>query len=252
MQLENLPLLGLQRELYSMPRGMERFRRYLAAMTGGGEDLLLPLTAVNPMGKEHMLPAVDSWIAAGAEEAAAGAVREAAARLVDAPGRLRIGLAIADDVAGGWTNRFTTDFAHRFESAALYRRDFAVGLLWASEAAAGRPRALERRGGGTVASRLRSLRRQAPSPRLAEQARREVLLSLARAAYERRHGPARTLRERLAQEHDALRFAGLEPKPLPPPHFLDAADAPALFACLYGDEAARSLGYSALGVPAAL
>jgi hypothetical protein len=222
MQLEHLPLLHVHRELYSMPRGIDRFRRYLATITGGGEDLILPLASMNPMGKEHMLAAVEAWIAAGAEEAVAVAVREAAAGLADAPGRLRVGLVIADDIAGGWTNRYTTDFAHRFESAALYQRDFAVGLLWASEPAA------------------------------AERARLEVLLSLARAAYERTHDRARTLRERLAQEHDALRFAGLAPKPLPPPHFLDAADAPTLFACLYGDEAARSLGYSALGVPAAL
>jgi hypothetical protein len=249
MQLEHLPLLGVQRELYSMPRGMERFRRYLATMTGGGEDLVLPLAAMNPMGKEHMLSAVEAWLAAGAEEAVAAAVREATAGLADAPGRLRVGLVIADDVAGGWTNRFTTDFAHRFESAALYQREFAVGLLWASEAAAGRPRAVKTwRQHGRVA---------APEPaatgsQLAERARLEVLLSLARAAHERTHDPARTLRERLAQEHDALRFAGLAPKPLPPPHFLDASDAPTLFTCLYGDEAARSLGYSALGVPAAL
>jgi hypothetical protein len=221
MQLEHLPLLHHHRELYSQPRGTERFRRYLATLTGGGDDLVLPLTAMNPMGKEHMLRAVDAWLAAGAEEAAAAAVRDAAPLLAQAPGRLRIGLVVADDVAGGWTNRFTTDFAHRFESAGLYRRDLAVGLLWASE------------------------------PVSAERARHEVLRSLARAGYERKHGPAQTLRARLAQEHEALRFPGLRsgrPGPLPPVEHLDATDAPTLFACLYGDDAARSLGYTALGV----
>ena len=118
--------------------------------------------------------------------------------------------------------RHLSGLAHRFESAALYDRDFAVGLLWASEA---------------------------PS---AEQAALQVTLTLARAAWERTRGPARTLREKLAQEHEALRFAGLAPKPLPPAQFLAAADAPTLFACLYGDDAARALGYGALGVPEAL
>lgn len=222
MEIVHLSLLGHHREIYSLPRGMERFRAYLATLTGGGDELALPLAAMNPMGKEHMLRAVDAWIAAGAEESAAAAVREATPRLADAPGRIRIGLVIADDIAGAWTNRLTTDFAHRFESAALYRRDFAVALLWAS------------------------------GPASADRARREVLLSLARAAYERTHGIARTLRERLAQEHDALRFAGGKPGPLPPAELLDASDAPTLFACLYGDEAARSLGYTPLGVTPAL
>src|SRR5215468_3292423 len=116
-----------------MPRGMERFRAYLARMTGGTADIVLPIGAMNPMGKEHMLRAVEAWIACGAEESAARALRESAARFSGEAGRLRVALVLADDVAGGWTNRWTTDFAHQFESAPLYERDFAVGLLWASE-----------------------------------------------------------------------------------------------------------------------
>jgi hypothetical protein len=218
MLLDFLPTLGIHRELYSMPRGMERFRAYIARMTGGTAEIELPLTTLNPMGKEHLLRAVEAWIGCGAEEAAAQAVRESAARFSGEPGRLRVALVLADDVAGGWTNRWTTDFAHRFESAPLYRRDFAVGLLWASEA---------------------------PS---AAGAAAAVAQSVARAAYERAHGPARTLRDELAQE----RFAGAPLGPPPPARYLEAADAPTLFACLYGDEAARSLGYTPLGVDAAL
>jgi hypothetical protein len=62
----------------------------------------------------------------------------------------------------------------------------------------------------------------------------------------------RPARERLSQEHHALRFAGREPGPLPPAQFLDATDAPVLFACLYGDEAAQALGYHPLNVSPAL
>jgi hypothetical protein len=222
MILEHLPLLQIHRELYSMPRGPARFRAYLAKLTGGGDDLALPLAAMNPMGKEHLARSVDALLALGAEEAADAALREAAPRLAEPSGRLRVGLVVADDVAGGWTNRFTTDFAHRFESAALYRRDFSVALLWASEA---------------------------PS---VEAVRRGILRSVARAAWERAHGPARSLRQMLAQEHAALAFAGGAPGPAPPDELLDATDAPTLFACLYGDAAAAALGYTPLHLPAAL
>src|SRR5213082_1742429 len=191
MLLEFLPTLEVHRELYSMPRGMERFRAYIARMTGGSGDLALPIAAMNPMGKEHMMSAVE-------------AVREEAQRFSHRPDRLRVALVLADDVAGAWTNRWTTDFAHRFESAALYKRDFAVGLLWASE------------------------------PPSAERVRAVVLQSIGRAVYEREHGRARTLREKLEQE----RFASVPLGPPPPAEHLDATDAPTLFACLYGDEAA--------------
>jgi hypothetical protein len=87
MQLEHLPLLHHHREIYSLPRGRERFRRYLATLTGGGNDLVLPLGAMNPMGKEHMLRAVDAWLSAGAEEEAAaglhGTRRHASTESID-------------------------------------------------------------------------------------------------------------------------------------------------------------------------
>ena len=213
MQLELLPTLEVHRELYAMPRGMERFRAYIAKMTGGTGEIALPISAMNPMGKDHTIAAVEAWIACGAEKAAAEAMQSAQARLAAVPGRLRVALVLADDVAGGWTNRWTTDFAHRFESAALYTRDFCVGLLWASET---------------------------PSAGRAAEA---VLQSIARAVYEREHGPARSLGEKLAQE----RFAGVDLGPVPA-QYLDATDAPTLFACLYGDYAATSLGYAPIGI----
>ena len=218
MQLIHLPLLKVQRELYAQPRGLPRFHEYLARMIGGDGDLRLPLTAMNPMGKDHLAKLLDGWLALGAEDLAQSAVASAVS---DAPGKLQVGLVLADDVAGGWTNRYTTDFSHRFESQALLKRDFAVALLWASE-----------------------------EPRK-EVVAREVLLSIGRAVWQRTRGLGRTLRDLLEQEQFAFRFAGEESKPMQSQH-LDAADAPTLFAALYGDAAAVSLGYSPLGVEAAL
>ncbi len=95
MLLEFLPTLEVHRELYSMPRGMERFRAYIARMTGHTGDIALPIVAMNPMGKEPMIRAVEAWIACGAEEAAAEAVREAAERFALVSGWLRVALVLA-------------------------------------------------------------------------------------------------------------------------------------------------------------
>src|SRR4051812_29048824 len=52
--LTHVPLLAVQRELYDLPRGMDRFRKYLGVMTGGTDDIVLPLGGMNPMGKHHV------------------------------------------------------------------------------------------------------------------------------------------------------------------------------------------------------
>lgn len=228
MQLEHVPLLQVQLDLYALPRGMERFRAYLQKMTGGTDDLALPLVSMNPMGREHVARRVEEWLGLGAEEAAASAAAEAEARLRDSEGHFRTGLVMADDVRGGWTNRYTTDAAQRFEGAPIWKRGWITTLLWASEAA--------------DLARLRV----------------EVMASAYRAAYSLRHGPPKTLRDRMAQEGRAARFASaplrLEPRALERARailhpLLDSESYPVCFAALYGDEAASQLGYDPLGLP---
>jgi hypothetical protein len=104
MPLEYIPLLDKQRELYTIPMGMERFREYLKTVVGDatGHDLdsrskilssmkrdgkrifdleLPPLISINPMAKEHALKYVEALLALGAEDVAREAVREAEGRL---------------------------------------------------------------------------------------------------------------------------------------------------------------------------
>ena len=60
MELEFVPLLGIQRDLYRLPRGRERFEAYLRTMVDSRTgDLALPLVDMNPMGKEHLPPLLD-------------------------------------------------------------------------------------------------------------------------------------------------------------------------------------------------
>lgn len=64
MKLEFTPLLQVQRDLYRLPRGWERFRAYLQTLVDPEtKDLQLPLSAMNPMGsaqatREETLTAV--------------------------------------------------------------------------------------------------------------------------------------------------------------------------------------------------
>jgi hypothetical protein len=229
MQLELVPLLEVQRDLYRMPRGMERFRAYLRTLiderTG---DIALPIVTMNPMGKEHVLELLDELIRLDAEGAARRALESAASSLASEPGEYRIGIVVADDRMGSWTNRATTELSHRFESGPMLRRGWLVALLWTSEA---------------------------PS---AERAREEVLLSAYRAAYIGRNGPATTLGDMLKQEGYCMAAAGCERPTLEAEDLaytrevvgpcLEARDQPTIVACLFGDEAARSLGYPPLGL----
>ena len=242
MDLEHLPLLDVQRDLYRLPRGMGRFQRYIEVMTGGSGagripagssapsaavsgDLALPLVGMNPMGKEHILPLLDQYVAQDAEGACAAAVDEARRRLAAVPGRLRVGLVLADDLKGGWTDRDLTEDKHRFERSAEVKRGFATVLLWTSE------------------------------PADARVVRGRVLASVHRSAQRLRHGDPRTLGERMRQEGLALRFAGAAPSPVADDarallaRHRDSAHYPTVFACLYGDAAAERTGYPPLSVP---
>jgi len=91
LKIQLVPLLQVQRDLYTIPRGGDRFRRYLEAMTGGTRDMVLPLALMNPMGKEHVADTLDALLAIDAEGVATSAV-EAARRHSEAPEAALLGL----------------------------------------------------------------------------------------------------------------------------------------------------------------
>lgn len=230
VNLEYVPLLGLQRKIYGTPPGPERFRAYLREMLEPDTmELRLPLVAMNPMAGEHAVERLDALIALDADRVGAAATQEAGAAVADATGDYRLALVLADDVRGAWTHRASAELAHRRGEAALAKRGWLTGILWASE-------------------------RQS-----AADVREEVLTTIHRAAYIARRGPARTLRQLLIQEGNAMRMAGarnpvLEPqafiraRELLRPH-LDRGDAGTLIGGLFGDAAARELGHEPLGLP---
>lgn len=233
MSIEHVPLLQLQRELLDTPRGTERFKAYIRLVTGeGGDDIALPpLVIVNPMGREHVAAQLDALLALDAEAVAANAVAAAVAALPALGGgnSLRHGLALADDLRGGWTDRPSVEAAQYFSSHMLdgLKRGWIATTLWVTD------------------------------PSSAAAVRATVLATLRRIAYLRAHGPPTTLAAALRQEGVVGRFAGLAPHlddeelryshEVIAPH-LASEDYAVWIAALFGDVAASNLGYPALGL----
>lgn len=229
MRLEYLPLLAVQRDLYRLPRGPERFREYLRTMIDADTgDLALPLTSMNPMGKDHIPPFLDGLLALDADGEGARAAAHAETELRESSGDFKVGQVVCDDLKGGWTNRYATELSHRFEQGSMYKRGWMTGLLWTSETY---------RNAGI---------------------REEILACAFRAAYIQKHGRARTLAERLAQEAHAMSRAGMSMPILEPGDLtytreilaplMESLDPSTHMAALFGDPAARELGLKPLGL----
>ena len=225
MPLVHLPLLKTQLELYGLPRGMERFRAYIKTMTDEETgDLALPLVAMNPMGKDHIPALIERYLALDAEGIAAQAIEEAGALRTD----YKVCLVVSDDLKGGWTNRWASEFGHRIEGAAITTRGFLTAILWTSEE---------------------------PT---ATGVREAVLTSIYRAEYLQTHAAPTTLGDMLAQEGHAMARAGCTTPSLDEedlaytrsviePH-LSATARATVIPCLFGDAAADALGYPPQGL----
>ncbi len=250
MILDYVPLVRVMRDLHNIPRGQppdfngkKRFRQYLRTIFDYDRKVCkLPLLlAMNPMAKDHVTALLDAYLAMDADGIGARATAEAAARLADVPGNFKVGLVVCDDLMGGGTNRYQYEFGIRF--GADYSRFsgdsppklprwlkdiWLQGTLWSSEAPA-------------------------------ERAVRESILAAAhRVAYQQRHGPARTLRDMLAQEGQVIALAGCSGPTLDAEDiaytrevlipYLDADDMRTCIECLFGDAAARTLGFTPRGL----
>jgi hypothetical protein len=228
MKLELVRTLQIQRDLYDIPRGMERFHKYVEMMTGGTGDIALPLPAMNPMGKELVAAAYDALIALDAEAVAAEALAEAERRLGEAPGEFRVCLVVSDDAGGGWTNRYLSEATHRFQPGALTKRSWIVVLFWTGD------------------------------DHTKEKIREDTLMTAHRIAHIQRNGAPKTLGQMMDQEGRAAAFADARGPTLDEEDmaytrevikpYLETTDYPTIFACLYGDKAAKSVGYPPLGL----
>ena len=136
MKFEVLPILSIMEELYQQPISTERFKAYLAKLQGKTKkDLVLPIAGFNPMAKEHVLQKVRELQQLEAEQLMQEVVDQlnATATTEHQGTTIKIALNVADDLKGGWTNRYTTDFDSKFKINSLVDRDFCTPYFWSSE-----------------------------------------------------------------------------------------------------------------------
>jgi hypothetical protein len=183
------------------------------------------------MAREHIAEFLDALLAFDADGVGEWAVQEVAPHVADVPGSFRVALVVCDDLRGGWTNRFSCEYAQRRCAPAPPGQaylDWIPGVLWVSE------------------------------PATAETVRNEVLTATYRVAHVHRHGAPQTLGSLMAQEGRVMALAGcvnpaLDAEDLEYTRsvidpFLDATDMRTAIECLYGDAAARILGFTPRGL----
>jgi len=134
-KFEILPVLHSIEELYSKPITPQRFKEYLKKLQGNTKgDLALPISGFNPMAKPHVLEKIQELQKLRAEDLVAKLLKSIhpTSETLN-PNSIKIVLNVADDLKGGWTNHYTTDFDSKFKINALVERDFCAPYFWTSE-----------------------------------------------------------------------------------------------------------------------
>jgi hypothetical protein len=227
------PILRQCRAIYDLSGVMTRYWAYVDLMTKGPE--FLPLGQFSPMGQRQSA-FLDDLIRLNAEDHAERTALEVCAELTFIPDAYRVMLVVVDEPRNGWTQRHLTDAGWRFDSStdALPKDAPKHGF-----------------------ERWVTVQLWTDHTFELEYVRQETRAALYRAAYTKRHGEAKTLEAMMRQEGLALKFAGAKLR-------LDADELaytqlvleayrksehyPTNFAALYGDEAARGVGYEPLGL----
>ena len=135
MKFEIIKLLHKINDLYKLPKGKERFAKYLYLLQGDTKnDLLLPIGGFNPMGNELASYKLGQLIKLKAEDVAQKELLRINASLKNDSNRIiQVGLNLVDDVEGSWSNYYTTDYTSKFEIEPLLKRNFCTPYFWTNE-----------------------------------------------------------------------------------------------------------------------
>lgn len=132
---EILPIIDIMIDLYEQPRTLERFQEYLKTLQGGtGGDLAIPISGFNPMAKEHLLDKLKELKELDAEKIIEETLKQVNNKaLLKISQHFKVALNLSDDLKGGWTNRYTSDYDSKFKMSGLLNRGFCTPIFWASE-----------------------------------------------------------------------------------------------------------------------
>ena len=135
MIFQAVPILDKMLELYKMPLSRERFNNYISMLQGNSKgDLELPISGYNPMAKEHINQKIVELQELNAEEIVKNTLDDINQSKPSNTGKIiKVVINIADDLKGGWTNHYTTDFDSKFKLNALVERNFCTPYFWSSE-----------------------------------------------------------------------------------------------------------------------
>ena len=116
MKFELRPILSEIKGLYLKPISNNRFKEYTSKLQGNSKgDLSLPIAGFNPMAKEHIIQKIEELESLKAEMILKDVIEEFNANLEKTNSRkIKVVLNIADDLKGGWTNFYSTDFDSKF------------------------------------------------------------------------------------------------------------------------------------------
>lgn len=135
MKFELLPTIDIMLKLYEKPRTVERFQEYLKTVQGDTKgDLAMPISGFNPMAKEHLLDKLTELRELKAEQLMVETLAELDSKITfQSTDIFKVALNLSDDLKGGWTNRYTTDYDSKFKINALVNRKFCTPIFWTSE-----------------------------------------------------------------------------------------------------------------------
>ena len=237
MRLTVYPILPELRGLYDVGERntLERYWAYKRLMVDGPE--LLPLGDFSPMGKRQP-EYLAALLAMDAEVLATTYASEIEAEMSSVQADFRLVLVVADQPNNGWTQRWLSDAAWRFGTEKVTgqepHRRWVTVQLWTQVPPTS----------GYLRAQLRG--------------------AVARAIWRLKHGDPVTLDDMMRQEGAALAFGGGTFAGEPLATAGDELDYtrqvlaplrqsdhwPTCFAALYGDEAAREVGFPPLGLGA--
>lgn len=224
MKFTLIPILEKMAQLYSKPISGARFQEYLGMLQGDAkDDLVLPIGGYNPMAQSHVLDKSNELQKLDAEAIMRDTLRSITFSHAQ---DIQVVLNLADDLKGGWTNRFTTDYESKFKLNALVSRSFCTPFFWSSE----------------VYSEVLI--------------RERTLAYVYRTLYWLNHPKPLTLHDHISQEAWVQKQMNIPAKNVSSElsqFYLKHKDSEAhdiIFNFLYGDEASASLGYRCYGITA--